>query len=208
MSNQEKQMKNTTRHEGATAPPRPKKKEEEILSWEDLIGYPTGIYNSYKEMIYAEFGDHSEQAVDLDKSFRNAVELNKPKKMKKEEEKNTCYKCDVEVTQDNFYRDEFNNKSYNCCNDCGIEEEDSDDEDSVAHPVYKCDGGCGTIMGSDDDCKRICDDCEEDSDDEEEDEDAWCEVGEHHVSKDDMWNDFADCKNCVSEKEYKEQMKE
>ena len=46
--------------------------------------------------------------------------------------------------------------------------EDSDDEDCVAHPVYKCDGGCGTIMGSDDDCKRICDDCEEDSDDEEE----------------------------------------
>lgn len=34
-------------------------------------------------------------------------------------------------------------------------------EDSVAHPVYKCDGGCGTIMGSDDDCKRTCDDCDE-----------------------------------------------
>ena len=49
-------------------------------------------------------------------------------------------------------------------------EEDDEDEDSdcVAHPVYNCDGGCGTIMGSDDDCKRICDDCEEDSDDEEE----------------------------------------
>ncbi len=35
------------------------------------------------------------------------------------------------------------------------------EEDSIAHPVYKCDGGCGTIMGSDDDCKRICDDCED-----------------------------------------------
>ena len=55
---------------------KPKKKEE-ILSWEDLIGYPTGIYNSYKEMIYSEYGEHSEQALDLDKSFRNAVELNK-----------------------------------------------------------------------------------------------------------------------------------
>ena len=44
------------------------------------------------------------------------------------------------------------------------EEEDSDDEDedSVAHPVYMCDGGCETIMGSDDDCKRICNDCESD----------------------------------------------
>ena len=38
--------------------------------------------------------------------------------------------------------------------------EAEDDEDCVAHPVYKCDGGCGTIMGSDDDCKRICDDCD------------------------------------------------
>ena len=32
----------------------------------------------------------------------------------------------------------------------------------------------------------------------------WCEVGEHYVDPDDMWEDFADCKNCVSEKEYKE----
>lgn len=34
----------------------------------------------------------------------------------------------------------------------------------------------------------------------------WCEVGEHYVDADDMWEDFADCKNCVSEKEYKEEM--
>tara|TARA_R110000796_G_scaffold123828_1_gene238276 strand:+ start:180 stop:893 length:714 start_codon:yes stop_codon:yes gene_type:complete len=42
----------------------------------------------------------------------------------------------------------------------------------------------------------------EDSDDEEEEENTcWCEVGEHRVSELDMWKDFADCKNCVSEKE-------
>ena len=41
-----------------------------------------------------------------------------------------------------------------------------------------------------------------DSDDEEEEENTcWCEVGEHRVSELDMWKDFADCKNCVSEKE-------
>jgi hypothetical protein len=59
-------------------------------------------------------------------------------------------------------------------------EEDDEDEDSdcVAHPVYNCDGGCGTIMGSDDDCKRICDDCkeEEESDDDEEKQCADCEI--------------------------------
>ena len=91
-----------------------------------------------------------------------------------EEEENKCWgnnKCE---------RDEFGCCIVCCeCKECikrikeehaTLEEEveDSDDEDCVAHPVYKCDGGCGTIMGSDDDCKRICDDCEEDSDDEEE----------------------------------------
>ena len=46
------------------------------------------------------------------------------------------------------------------------------------------------------------------SDDEEEDEEdmAYCNVGEHKVNKIDMWEDFADCKNCVSKKEYDEQM--
>ena len=53
------------------------KKKEEILSWEDQIGYPKGVYDSFAEMIYGEYGEDSEQAVDLDKSFRNAVELNK-----------------------------------------------------------------------------------------------------------------------------------
>ena len=78
MSNQQQPTTDASR---AAAP-----KKEEILSWEDLIGYPTGIYNSYKEMIYDEYGEHSEQAVDLDKSFRNAVELNKPKKEEDEED--------------------------------------------------------------------------------------------------------------------------
>ena len=36
----------------------------------------------------------------------------------------------------------------------------------------------------------------------------WCEVGEHYVDPDEMWPCFADCKNCVSEKEYKEAMGE
>ena len=46
-------------------------------TWEEQIGFPTGIYNSYKEMVYAEYGEQSEQALDLEKSFREAVELNK-----------------------------------------------------------------------------------------------------------------------------------
>ena len=34
------------------------------------------------------------------------------------------------------------------------------------------------------------------------DEKKYCEVGEHYVEEEDMWPDFADCKNCVSEKDY------
>ena len=46
-------------------------------------------------------------------------------------------------------------------------------------------------------------DYEEDDDEEEEEEGKkWCDVGEHHVDVEDMWSNFADCKNCVSEKEY------
>jgi len=33
-------------------------------------------------------------------------------------------------------------------------------------------------------------------------EKKYCEVGEHYVKEEDMWADFADCKNCVSEKDY------
>ena len=56
----------------------------------------------------------------------------------------------------------------------------------------------------------ICFKEESGEDDEEEEEEtiSWCEVGEHHVSKDDMWKDFADCKNCVSEKEMMERQEE
>tara|TARA_B110001450_G_scaffold212869_1_gene205028 strand:- start:30 stop:542 length:513 start_codon:yes stop_codon:yes gene_type:complete len=53
---------------------REEEEEEDRPTWEDLVGYSTGIYNSYKEMIYAEYGEHSEQALDLEKSFREAVE--------------------------------------------------------------------------------------------------------------------------------------
>ena len=43
------------------------------------------------------------------------------------------------------------------------EEEDNDYKWSIAHPPYRCDGGCGKIVGSgnDDECDRICDDCKE-----------------------------------------------
>ena len=46
--------------------------------------------------------------------------------------------------------------------------------------------------------------CSEDEDDDK----AFCEVGEHYVEPDDMWEDFADCKGCVSEKDYKEATEE
>jgi len=37
----------------------------------------------------------------------------------------------------------------------------------------------------------------------------WCECGEHYADEDDFWDeDFADCKNCCTEKEYIEQTEE
>ena len=30
----------------------------------------------------------------------------------------------------------------------------------------------------------------------------WCEVGEHHVNKEDMWPNFGDCQECCTEDEY------
>tara|TARA_R100001369_G_scaffold69105_1_gene96717 strand:+ start:785 stop:1210 length:426 start_codon:yes stop_codon:yes gene_type:complete len=46
------------------------------------------------------------------------------------EEENKCDKCSVVVNQDNFYRDQYNNKNYERCYDCGItdDEEDTDDD--------------------------------------------------------------------------------
>lgn len=32
----------------------------------------------------------------------------------------------------------------------------------------------------------------------------WCEVGEHHVNKEDMWPNFGDCQECCTEDEYLE----
>ena len=43
---------------------------------------------------------------------------------------------------------------------------------------------------------------------EDEEEVVWCEVGEHHVDKKEMWKDFGDCQNCTSEKDYLEKMEE
>ena len=43
---------------------------------------------------------------------------------------------------------------------------------------------------------------------EDEEEVVWCEAGEHHVDKKEMWKDFGDCQNCTSEKDYLEKMEE
>ncbi len=40
----------------------------------------------------------------------------------------------------------------------------------------------------------------------EEDADAYCYVGEHNTSSDNMWPDFNDCFDCATAKEYAEQM--
>tara|TARA_R110001632_G_C11110255_1_gene392297 strand:- start:15 stop:476 length:462 start_codon:yes stop_codon:yes gene_type:complete len=47
-------------------------------TWEDLIGYPKGVYGSFKEMIYEEYGEDSEQANDLNRTFREARISNDP----------------------------------------------------------------------------------------------------------------------------------
>jgi len=52
--------------------------EDEEPTWEDLIGYPKGIYDSFAEMIYGEYGEDSEQAHDLNRTFREARIRNDP----------------------------------------------------------------------------------------------------------------------------------
>jgi len=52
--------------------------EDEEPTWEDLIGYPKGIYDSFPEMIYGEYGEDSEQAYDLNRTFREARIRNDP----------------------------------------------------------------------------------------------------------------------------------
>jgi len=49
-------------------------------TWEILVGYPVGVYNSFEEMVDAEYGSQSEQAKNYDKTFREAV-LNNAKNL-------------------------------------------------------------------------------------------------------------------------------
>ena len=51
------------------------------------------------------------------------------------------------------------------CSDCG------ESACNPSHPCYKCDGGCGKVMGagSNDDCQRTCDECGGDSSSSDED---------------------------------------
>ena len=42
------------------------------------------------------------------------------------------------------------------------------------------------------------------SEEEDEEEQEWCEVGEHYVEAEDMWENFADCYECATWKEYVE----
>jgi len=46
--------------------------------WCIKVGYPEGIYETFKDMIIEEYGDESEQAKDLDKTYREAVLANEP----------------------------------------------------------------------------------------------------------------------------------
>ena len=57
-----------------------------------------------------------------------------------------------------------------------IEEEDDEElEYSLANHSYKCDGGCGEVVGGsrDSDCDRICKDCMLDQEDEDEDDEDY-----------------------------------
>lgn len=42
---------------------------------------------------------------------------------------------------------------------------------------------------------------DESEEDEGDEETSWCEAGEHNVPPGNMWEDFADCKDCTSEKD-------
>ena len=44
------------------------------------------------------------------------------------------------------------------------------------------------------------------SSDESHSEKEWCDCGEHWVDPEEMWPDFGDCQNCVSENDYLEYM--
>ena len=55
--------------------------------WCIKVGYPKGVYETFKDMIIGEYGDESEQAKDLDKTFRKAVLANEKTYL-------DCYKCE------------------------------------------------------------------------------------------------------------------
>lgn len=77
---------------------------------------------------------------------------------------NKIYMCLAFVIIYQWFRENYSYEKYK------EEEEDNDDKWCLSHPPYRCDGGCGKIMGSpnDDECDRICDDCkEEDKTDDE-----------------------------------------
>ena len=91
---------------------------------------------------------------------------------KKEEEEDKCDKCSVVVNQDNFYRDEYNNKNYERCYDCGIDEEEDEDEDEDEDEwCYENHTECICEAGG---CAKPRDDEEDESDDEDQEEEEIC----------------------------------
>ena len=99
----------------------------------------------------------------------------------------TCEKCDKKVPATYYY---------------GIGGLKDESWIECIHTGWYCPNHSPTSNCDDMDC--VC--CNLNYEDEEEEGKEWCEVGEHYVDADDMWEDFADCKNCVSEKEYKERI--
>jgi hypothetical protein len=100
-----------------------------------------------------------------------------------------CNECDYSLTENEF--------------DAGKGRIMFNEGDGIEKGQYRC-GKCD--IRADEMGYFPIEDEEEDEEDEDEEGKEWCEVGEHYVDADEMWEDFADCKNCVSEKEYKELM--
>lgn len=109
----------------------PEKKEEP--SWEDLIGYPKGVYDSFAEMIYGEYGEDSEQANDLNRAFREARIRNDPSYGE-----NTSVKKPIEIPK--VEPEEIEN---NICCGCGKYDD--------TRPICDCGGSH----------RFNCEDCEE-----------------------------------------------
>ena len=142
MSNQTetKQVKNALRHEGATAPPRPKKKEEE----EDCIKVPD--YDKHKldkncyicavghmkqktpDSLYSQLTEltNGKYVCDGDECFNMMMELAADGDKKEEEEKKNCIVCNEWVGNDGLYFDEDNEMKI--CQDCGNSEFEDIDE--------------------------------------------------------------------------------